>query len=87
MAERLFVVRLASNAKDGVELLPAVSSDRLPASPFEVTLHKPDGSERRVKAAAVVAHIRGPQPPMALVRLMDVTADEVPPGTELWIGA
>jgi hypothetical protein len=35
----------------------------------------------------VVAHIRGPQPPMALVRLMDVTADEVPPGTELWIGA
>jgi|HubBroStandDraft_1064217.scaffolds.fasta_scaffold2295782_1 hypothetical protein len=87
MAERLFVVRLASSAKDGVEVLPAVPSDRLPPSPFEVTLRLPDGSERRVTATALLAHIKGPQPPMALVRLLDVAAEEVPPGTEVWTGA
>ncbi len=67
-----------------VELLPAVGSDRLPPSPFELVLRTPGGPDRRVKGTAVVAHIRGSLPPMAMVRLDDITEGDVPPGTEVW---
>ena len=68
-----------------VEVLPAVPSDRLPASPFELLVRAPGAAERRVTATAVVSHIRGPLPPFAMLRLSDLTVDAVPQGTELWL--
>ena len=85
MLERLLVVKGTFPSRGGVEVLPAVASDRVPATPFDVTVRTPDGAERRAKATVIVAHIRGPLPPMAMVRLADLTVDAVPPGTELWV--
>jgi hypothetical protein len=85
LADRLLVVTGAFAVRgNAVELLPAVSSDKLPPSPFELTLRAADGVARRVKGTAVVAHIRGSLPPLAMVRIHDVTEAEVPPGTEVW---
>jgi hypothetical protein len=86
MAAPLLVVKDAFPARGGgVEVLPPVGSDRLPPSPFVITLRAPDGAERRASATAVVAHMRGPLPPFAMLRLAGVDADAVPPGTELWL--
>jgi hypothetical protein len=86
MATRLLVVKDAFPARGGgVEVLPAVGSDRLPPSPFVVTLRAPDGSERRSSATAIVAHMRGPLAPFAMLRLADVDAGGAPPGTEIWL--
>jgi hypothetical protein len=87
MAERLLVVKDAFAGRAGVELLPAITSDRVPPSPFEVTLRAPDGAERRARAEIIVAHIRGPLPPLARIRLVGVAVESVPVGTELWVGA
>jgi hypothetical protein len=85
MAQRLLVVKDAFPARgSGVEVLPAIASDSLPPSPFDVTLRHSNGSERRVKATAILAHIRGPLPPLAMIRLEDVAVDAVPSGTEIW---
>ena len=67
-----------------MELLPAIGSDRLPPSPFELTLRAPDGVERRVTGTAILAHINGPRAPLAMVRLRDIAPEDVPPGTEVW---
>jgi hypothetical protein len=86
MATKLLVVKDAFPARGGgVEVLPPVGSERLPPSPFVVTLRAPDGSERRAGATAIVAHMRGPLPPFAMLRLADVEADAVPAGTEVWL--
>lgn len=85
LAERLLVVSGAFAVRgNAVELLPAVSSDLLPSSPFEVILRLPTGVERQVAGTAVVAHMRGSLPPKAMVRLLDVTEEDVPLGTEVW---
>jgi hypothetical protein len=86
MPKLVLAVRDAFPARGGrVEVLPAVASDRLPASPFLVTVRTPDGAERRTQATAKLAHIRGPLPPLAMLTLDDVTADSLPPGTEIWV--
>jgi hypothetical protein len=85
MPTRLLIAKDVFPARGGVDVLPAVASDRLPPSPFEVTLRMPDGAERRARATAILAHIRGPLPPLAMIRLADVAVDAVPPGTELWL--
>jgi hypothetical protein len=85
MARQLLVAKDAFPARGGVDVLPAVASDRLPPAPFEVTLRLPDGTERSAKATAILAHIRGPLPPLAMIRLVDVEVDAVPAGTELWV--
>ncbi len=67
MEVRLLVVSHAFAARGGgVELMPAVVSDRLPPSPFEASLRLPDGTERRVRASAIVTHVRGPLAPMVI---------------------
>ena len=66
-------------------MLPAVASEQLPGLQFEATLRTRDGSERRTTAAAILAHIRGPRPPFAMIHLHDVSAEDVPAGTEIWI--
>jgi hypothetical protein len=87
MATRLLVVKDAFLATrgGGVEVLPPVASDRLPPSPFEVVLRAPDAPDRRVRATAIIAHVRGPLPPFAMLRLDEASVDAVPPGTELWL--
>ncbi len=42
-------------------------------------------AERRVKGTAILAHVRGPLPPLAMLRLANVTVDDVPAGTEVWV--
>jgi len=85
MAERLLVVKDAFAARSGVEILPAVASDAVPKSPFDVRVRAPDGSERAAKCFAVVSHIRGPLPPLARLRLEGVAVEEVVPGAEIWV--
>jgi len=65
--------------------LPAVPSDRLPASPFPVFLVAPDGSELRATATVVVPHIRGPLAPVVMLRVSLPDASLVPSGTEVWL--
>jgi hypothetical protein len=85
LAERLLVVEGAFAVRgNAVELLPAVGSDRLPPPPFELTLRLPGGAERHVTGTSVVAHTRGSLPPKAMVRVHEITAEEVPLGTEVW---
>ena len=85
MAERLLVVVDAFAARGGgVDVLPAVPSDRLPALTFAVTLRGSDGAERPAQAVAVLSHVRGRLPPLARVRVEGVSLAEVPPGTEIW---
>ena len=86
VSERLLTVKTAFPVRGGVELLPAVSSDRLPRSPFDVTVRLPDGSQHRRSATATVAHIRGALPPLAMLRVLGESADAFPPGTEVWLG-
>lgn len=84
MGKRLLVVKEAFAARGGgVELLPALGSDQVPPRPFAVTLRAPDGSELRTRASAVVAHARGPLPPLAMIRLADIPVEAVPPGSEI----
>jgi hypothetical protein len=86
MPKIVLVVRDAFPARGGgAEVLPAVASDLLPGTTFPVTVRAPDGSERRTTAAAKFAHIRGPLPPLAMLTLEGVTAESLPPGTEIWV--
>lgn len=85
MRERLLVVTSAYEARGGSDVMPKIASDGLPPSPFAVTLRTPDGAERSAKATAIVAHVRGPLPPFALVRVLDVPPQALPAGTEVWV--
>ena len=68
----------------GVVLSPRITIHEAAPAPFPVRLRFPDGSEREATAALDAAHIRGPNGAFALVRLLDVTVEEVPRGTEIW---
>ncbi|MCA9590401.1 MAG: hypothetical protein KC657_34095 [Myxococcales bacterium] len=72
----------------GVLLMPRITAADAPAAAtFAVRLRAPDGSERQVSAALEVAHMRGPLPPYAMVRLPTLSVDDVPPGTEVWLAS
>jgi hypothetical protein len=86
VATRLLVVKDAFAARGGsIEVLPPVASDCLPPSPFDVRLRAPNGTEVRTTATAVVAHVRGPLAPFAMLRLSDLDVAAAPAGTELWL--
>ncbi len=68
----------------GVVLSPRITIHEAAPAPFPVRLRLPDGTEKRAMAALDAAHIRGPNGAFALVRLLDLTADDVPRGTEVW---
>ena len=86
MASRLLVVKDVFAARGGgVEVLPPVGSERLPPSPFEVTVRAPNRPERRTHVTAIISHMRGPLAPFAMLRLAGMTVDQVPPGSELWV--
>lgn len=66
----------------GVHLLPRLDrvEDR---GPFDVRLVLPDGSERTVRAVVDVPHVRGPAPPIGMLRLLEIGAEQVPIGTRV----
>ncbi len=85
MAERLLVVEEAFVARGkGVLLLPRFTTTDPARGTFAVRLVRPDGTELRASATIEVAHMRGPLAPFAMYRLLDVTPDDVPAGTEVW---
>ncbi len=85
MVALLLVVDAFPVRGGGVEVLPAVASDRLPPSPFRVTLRAPDGSKLTARGRAILSHVRGSMPPLAMVRLEGVCVEQVPRGTEVWV--
>jgi len=83
--ERLIVVEEAFVARGkGVLVFPRITTSTPPRGSFGVHLRRPDGTARDALAEMEVAHMRGALPPYAMYRLLDVTAAEVPPGTEIW---
>jgi hypothetical protein len=80
------VVKAAFGVRGGeVEVLPAVSSDALPAAAFDVVVRAPGGGERRARATAVTSHVRGPMAPLAMLRLAGVGEEDVPAGAEIFV--
>ncbi len=83
--ERLLVVEDAFAARaGGVHVLPKLTLARADRAPFELTLRTPDGAARVVTATLDVMHVRGPLPPLGMLRLHGLAPTEVPPKSELW---
>jgi hypothetical protein len=77
--EEAFVARGA-----GVLVTPRITAEEPARGRFPIELRLPDGATREVQAELDVAHMRGPLPPFAMIRLHGITVEEVPVGTELW---
>jgi hypothetical protein len=85
MPERLVIVEECFSGPGGrVFVAPKLTSPPDLRKPFAVVLRLPGGEERSATAALDFAHIQGPQPPFAMLRLVGVRAEEVPAGTEVW---
>jgi hypothetical protein len=84
-AERLLVIEDAFVAKGhGVLVMPRFTTASPPKGKLTLELRFGDGARREVTAEVEVSHMRGPLPPFAMYRLLGVTPEEVPAGTELW---
>ena len=85
MGTKLVVVEEAFEARGkGVLVSPRITWDRADRGPMPVRLVLPGGAERDATASIEVAHVRGPLPPYAMVRLVDLRPEDVPAGTEVW---
>jgi len=81
----LVVVEEAVAARGGgTQVFPRFTLDKPSRGTLAVLLRLPNGQERRTRATLDVAHIRGPMPPFALVRLIDDAPESVPTGTEIF---
>ena len=81
----LVVVAEAFPARgSGVHVTPRITVHSAPREAFAVRLRRPDGHETTAMAALDVAHIRGPNGAFAMVRLLGLSPDDVPVGTEIW---
>ena len=88
MSERLLEVEDAFVARGaGVLVMPRLTAASPPKGKFPVQLRFVDGTTRDLQAELEVAHMRGPLPPFAMVRLHGVIPEEVPAGTEIWSDA
>lgn len=85
MAVRLIVVEEAYRARGrGILLEPKFSADG-PSPPFTARLVLPDGTERTARAELETSHVRIVGGSVfALVRLPELTPEDVPAGTEVW---
>ena len=84
MPETLVVVEEAFVTRgSGVMIMPRITFDGSTNKPFPVTLRLPNGEERAASAAFEVSHIRGASAPFAMIRVLDVKPEEVPPGTAI----
>jgi hypothetical protein len=68
----------------GVVVSPRITVHDAARGSFPVELRLPDGTRRAATATLDVAHIRGPNGAFALVRILGVGLEDVPPGTEVW---
>jgi hypothetical protein len=83
MATTLVVVEEAFVTRgSGVMISPRITFDGT-NKPFPVTLRLPSGEERAATAAFEVAHIRGASAPFAMLRILDLKPEDVPPGTAI----
>jgi hypothetical protein len=83
--ERLIIVEDASPARGGgALLLPKLILPVESRRAIDVEVRSPDGVVRAAKAVFEVPHVRGDLAPFAALRLLDVRADDVPVGTEVW---
>lgn len=67
----------------GVLVMPRITAADAPPEKFEVTLRLPSGETRRATATIDVAHIRGALAPYAMLRLHDLSPEDVPRGAEI----
>lgn len=85
MSKRLLTVLESFTTRgSGVLVTPKISLEHDGRAPFAVTLRLPDGSERAAMGVFEVAHVRGALPPFAMLRVLDLTPEDVPAGTEIW---
>lgn len=84
MSEALVIVEEAFVTRgSGVMISPRITFDGSTTKPFPVTLRLPNGNERAANAEFEVAHIRGASAPFAMLRILDLTPEDVPPGTTI----
>ena len=89
MGERLLVVEEAFVTRGrGVLLAPRFTLSptlEMPrAGAFRVMLRFPGGTEREASAELEISHVRGTLAPYAMLRLTELTPDDVPELTEVW---
>lgn len=83
--QRLVVVDEAFLARGrGVLVAPRFTPERLRTGRFSVRLSIPGGRGVDTVAELEVSHVRGALTPFAMVRLPELTVDDVPPGTEIF---
>lgn len=83
MSHLLVVVEAAYDVRAGVELAPRISPPEARRGAFGVRLERPDGTTLEARAELVVAHVSGPRPPFAIVRVLGLGAADVPSGTRI----
>ena len=85
MAEHLVTVEEAFVARGrGILIAPRFTLERPRTGTFRVCLRLPGGAERETMAELEVSHVRGALAPYAMLRLPELTPDDVPPSTEIW---
>jgi hypothetical protein len=86
MASPLLVVEEAHpQPRQGVVLSPRFVPAPSLARAITVRLELPGGAERTTAAELQFSHVRGPLPPVALLRLPSLSPEDVPPGTKVWL--
>jgi len=68
----------------GVLVEPRFAPAAIVTGTFDVTLRFPDGTERATTASMETSHMRGALVPWAMLRLPEMSVDDVPAGTEIW---
>ena len=84
MPSLLVIVEECFAAGSKVMVMPRLKLEQATREPFAIKLRLPNGTERDGTAVLDFAHISGPLPPFAMVRLIGLTPDDVPAGTEIW---
>ncbi len=86
MADRIVVVEEAFVARGrGVLVAPRFTAEAARAGRFPVRLRLPDGTERDASGELEVSHVRGALAPWAMLRLPELSVDDVPAGTEIFL--
>lgn len=68
----------------GVLVAPRFTAEAPRAGRFPVRLRFPEGTERVSVGELEIAHVRGALAPYAMLRLPELSVEDVPAGTEVW---
>jgi hypothetical protein len=69
----------------GVVVTPRLGTEECKPHKFDVSLLRPDGSAIKAQAHVSVPGSSPPMPRPAVLALSDVSPEDVPPGTEVWL--